>query len=367
MSATSAVPVSTATPGSQADAADLPIYDSAQAWRGSQMVARTDWVHAFTPDELAELDAVVRAADASRRDLLDFTVRDFPLPRIAPLLDKVRREVLHGRGFQLFRGIPVGSYTIRQSAIAFWALGLQMGEPVSQNGKGHVLGHVTNLGLDYADPEVRGYQTCARLPYHSDSSDIVGLLCLRAAKAGGLSSIVSSTTVWNELVRTRPDHARTLLGAFHRTRWGEVPANKQQWSSGPVFSPWNGRLISSYVRSAIMKAQRMPQVPRLTPAQTEALDHLDALCADPALHLDMVLEPGDIQLVSNHCILHSRTAYEDHPETERRRHLLRLWLACEDGPALPPEMLSRLGLTSRGRPNGICVPGVPFVAPLVPA
>jgi hypothetical protein len=111
----------------------------------------------------------------------------------------------------------------------------------------------------------------------------------------------------------------------------------------------------------------MPEVPRLTPAQVEALDHVDALAADPALHLDMKFEPGDIQLLSNHFVLHSRTAYEDWPELEKRRHLLRLWLACEDGPELPPTMLERLGVTGNGRPNGICVPGVPFVAPLVPA
>jgi hypothetical protein len=126
-------------------------------------------------------------------------------------------------------------------------------------------------------------------------------------------------------------------------------------------------MFASYVRSAIMKAQAMPEVPRLTAGQIEALDHLDALAADPALHLDMVLEPGDLQWVSNHHILHSRTAYEDWPEPERRRHLLRLWLACDDGPPLPASMHERLGLTARGRPNGICVPGVPFIAPLVPA
>jgi hypothetical protein len=205
------------------------------------------------------------------------------------------------------------------------------------------------------------------LGYHTDSSDIVGLLCLRTAKSGGVSSIVSSTTIWNELVRRRPDHARTLLGAFYRTRWGEIPEMKERWGSNPIFAPWAGRMIASYVRSAIMKAQAMPEVPRIRPDQLEALDHVDALAADPSIHLDMVLEPGDVQWLSNHHILHSRTAYEDWPETHRRRHLLRLWLACDDGPMLPPAMHERLGLTPRGRPNGICVPGVPFVAPLVPA
>ena len=345
----------------------LPTFGGAQAWTGRDMARRTDWIHEFEPAELAELDAVVRAADAGGRDILDLRVADVPLPSLRPRLDAVRRELLHGRGFHLFRGIPVDRYTIRQSAIAYWAIGTHLGEPVSQNGKGHVLGHVTNLGLDYADPEVRGYQTSARLPYHTDSSDLVGLLCLRTSRSGGASSIVSSTTVWNEIVRTRPDHARTLLGDFHRTRWGEIPEQRQRWSAGPVFAPCDGRMIASYVRSAIAKAQAMPEVPRLTAAQLEALDHVDALANDPALHLDMVLRPGDLQLLSNHSILHSRTAYEDWPEPERRRHLLRLWLACDDGPRLPEAMVGRLGLTARGRPNGICVPGVRFVAPLEPA
>ena len=355
-------------PRCEAPAPDaLPRFDNPQAWRGPEMAARSDWIHAFTPAELAELDAVVRDADAGGRDLLALHVEDFPLPSLRARLESVRRELLHGRGFHLFRGIPVERYTTRQSAIAYWALGTHLGEPVSQNGKGHVLGHVANLGLNYADPEVRGYQTAARLPYHTDSSDLVGLLCLRTSRSGGLSSIVSSTTIWNEIVRTRPDHARTLLGAFHRTRWGEIPEQQQKWSASPIFAPCDGRMFASYVRSAIVKAQAMPEVPRLTAAQIEALDHLDALAGDPALHLDMVLQPGDVQLLSNHHVLHSRTAYEDWPEPGRRRHLLRLWLACDDGPRLPEAMAGRLGLTARGRPNGICVPGVRFVAPLEPA
>jgi hypothetical protein len=347
--------------------ATLPVYGNAQAWVGREMAARTDWIHAFTAGELDEIEAAVRAADASGRDLLEMTQADVPLPKLAPTLHALRRELLHGRGFHLFRGLPVERWTPRQCAIAFWALGLHLGEPVSQNGKGHVLGHVTNLGLNYADPEVRGYQTDARLPYHTDSSDLVGLLCLRTSQTGGLSSLVSSTTLWNELVSRYPDHARTLMDDFPRTRWGEIPAQKQKWSSNPIFVPSDERVFASYVRSAITKGQAMPDVPRVTPQMTQALDQLDALAADPDLHLDMTLEPGDLQLVSNWSIFHSRTAYQDWPEPERRRHLLRLWLACDDGPALPEALTGRLGLTARGRPDGINVPGVPFVAPLLPA
>ncbi|HRO59405.1 MAG TPA: TauD/TfdA family dioxygenase [Burkholderiaceae bacterium] len=345
----------------------LPVFRNEQAWKGPEMAERSDWIHTFSNQELDEIEKSVERIDARGLGILDIRREDFEVSSLMPVLVETRRQVLHGRGFQVFRGIPVERYTIRQSAIAYWGLGLQLGTPVSQNGKGHVLGHVTNLGLNYADPEVRGYQTSARLPYHTDSSDIVGLLCLRTSKSGGLSSIVSSTAIWNELVARRPDHARTL-GQFHRTRWGEIPANKQRYASNPIFAPHQGHMFASYVRSAIMKAQAtMSEVPRLSPEQIEALDHVDALAADPSLHLDMKFAPGDIQLLSNHFVFHSRTAYEDWPEFEKRRHLLRLWLACEDGPELPPSMLERLGATSNGRPNGICLPGVPFVAPLVPA
>jgi len=346
---------------------DLPTYLNRQAWYGSKMKDKGRWTHRFTEAELQDIDACVRRADGTGRDIIDFTLEDLELPSLKPLLDQVREELLNGTGFFLFKGIPVENYTIRQAAIAYWALGLHLGVPVSQNGKGHVLGHVTNLGVDYADPEVRGYQTSARLGYHTDSSDLVGLLCLRTAKSGGVSSIVSSTTLWNELVKRRPDHARTLINEFHRTRWGEIPGNMQPWGSNPIFAPCEDRVISSYVRSAIVKAQAMPDVPRLTPEQLEALNYLDQLAADPEIHLDMVLEPGDIQMVSNHHIFHSRTAYEDWPDVNKRRHLLRLWLACDDGPTLPASMFGRLGLTDRGRPNGICVPGVKFIAPLEPA
>ena len=342
----------------------LPHFDNEQSWFGPDQHQRTDWIHTFTLAEIAQIDAAVRQAEAID-DIINITRRDFPVPALEPLLQRVRRETLHGRGFMLLRGIPVERYTLRQSAIAYWGLGLYLGEAVSQNGQGHVLGHVTNLGLDYADPEVRGYQTSARLNYHADSSDLVALLCLRASKSGGLSSIASSTTLWNEMARTRPDHARTLMAPLYYTRWGEIPEGKKPYAEINVFTPHQGRMIASYVRSSINKSQTLPSVPRLTPQQIEAMDHLDALAADPRIHLDMEFRAGDIQVLCNHSILHSRTAYEDWPEVAKRRHLLRLWLACDDGPALPQFMTDRFqGLTAGGRPDGIRVPGSRLVAPL---
>ncbi|MCA8926878.1 MAG: TauD/TfdA family dioxygenase [Alphaproteobacteria bacterium] len=335
----------------------------AGAWYGPAVAGLADWRHTLGAAEIAEIEAAL--AGVRGRPILEIGAADFPLPTLAPRLAAIRREALHGCGFFLLRGLPIARYDIADAARIFWGLGAHWGEPVSQNGKGHVLGHVKDLGLNYNDPMARGYQTAARLPYHTDSSDLVCLLCLKKSKAGGLSSLVSTTTVYNEMVRRRPDLAAVLMQPLYRTRWGEVPEGRKPYYGMPAFSLVDGRVICTYVRSAVRKAQLMDVVPRLSAEQVEAMDLFDELANDPALHLDMTFEPGDIQVVCNHSIAHSRTAYEDFAEPEQRRHLLRLWLACADGPTLPAAFTGEhQGMTKSGRPDGIKVPGVDLVAPL---
>lgn len=341
-------------------------FEGPQAWYGQEMRPREqDWSHAWTSREIVEIEAAVDRVVSRGLDILDIGKADFPLPSVAGRLANIRQYLLNGPGFYLLRGLPIDDWSLERAATVFWGLGAHIGQACSQNGKGHVLGHVKNLGLDYNDPMARGYQTSARLPYHTDSSDIASLLCWRAAKSGGLSSIVSSTTLYNEVVARRPDLLPVLMQPFHRTRWGEIPDGKLPWAEVPVFMPKNGRIISHYVRSAIRKGQLIDGVPPLTDKQTEALDFVDSLAQDPDIHLDMTFRPGDIQFVCNHYTMHSRTAFEDWEKPEDRRHLLRLWLACEDGPALPHWMTeSYEGKTKNGRPNGIVVPGVALNAPL---
>ena len=201
-----------------------------------------------------------------------------------------------GCGIALMRGLPVERYTIREAATAYWAIGLHLGEAVSQNAKGHALGHVRDLGFDIAKPSARGYQTAERLSYHTDSSDVVGLLSLRTAKSGGLSSAVSSTAIYHVLLDRHPDLLAVLLEPTWRDRRDEIPDGAGPWYRLPVFMPHKGRLFAHYVRSAIYKAQRFPGVPRITAAQVAAFDKLDELAAVPELRLDMEFRPGDIQV-----------------------------------------------------------------------
>ena len=83
-----------------------------------------------------------------------------------------------------------------------------------------------------------------------------------------------------------------------------------------------------YIGWYIRDAQRHPQVPRLTDPQREALEMIESIANDPEFYLEMDFEPGDIQLLANAKILHSRESYEDNEEPDRRRHLLRLWLTA---------------------------------------
>jgi hypothetical protein len=348
-------------------AADLPLapVQSPQVWYGPDLAKRPEeWTHVLSQAEVAELRVSIAAVKARGLDVVDIRADDFSLPTLGPVLRRLRKELLHGRGFGVLRGFPVEDATPRERGIGFFGIGAHLGEAVSQNARGHALGHVADLGFDYSQPTARGYQTNVRLPYHTDGSDLVGLLCVRTAKSGGLSSLVSSVTLYNEMLARRPDLLRVLMGPNHRDRRGEVPPGKGPWYVLPVFNPWQGRMISSYVRSAIRKAQRFPEVPRVSPQLEEAMNFLDALAESPEFHLDMELQPGDLQFVCNHYIFHSRTTFEDYPEPERRRHLLRLWLASEGGPALPPVFDNYTGLDARGRPMGLLLEGVRLNAPL---
>jgi hypothetical protein len=340
-----------------------PVRD-ASAWYGPALTARGGWLEQLDPAEVAEIEAASRALVEGGADLAQVQAKDFPLPRLAPRLSQLLHELLEGRGFVLLRGLPVQRWPRELSAIAFLGLGCHLGHMRPQNAAGHLLGHVRDLGLSASDPQVRIYQTHERQSFHTDSCDIVGLLCLQTARSGGLSALVSSTTMYNEMRHRRPDLAALLFEPLATDRRGEVPPGARPYFEIPVFNWFDGRLSTIYQRQYIASAQRFADAPRLTPARIEALDLFDALANDPALMMTMALQPGDMQFVHNHVLLHDRTAFEDWPESGRRRHLLRLWLAPSAARALPPVYAQRYGSVEPGRRGGIALPAAPWNVPL---
>ena len=295
------------------------------------MLGRTEWIAELRPEQIDDL----RRADT---DLGDEAVsfgarRRGALPSLVALSEICRSELVHGRGFIVLRGLPVEFMTASEHERALWLIGFYVGIPVRQNPAGDLLVHVRDEGRDYTDPHVRGYQTAAKLDFHVDGCDAVALMCVRAAKQGGTSTIVSAVSIHDEIVRQRPDLATLLYEQFwFDRRSGDGPESFYQL---PVFTRATGRLTMYYGRSYLESAQRGPHRQKLTSAQMEAFDLIDELANSAELVLPMDLQPGDVQLLDNRVIMHARTAFEDWPEPERRRDMIRLWLSLDDGQPSP--------------------------------
>ncbi len=345
-----------------------PRQQTAAAWLGPEMAARSDWIETLDAAELAELEAASGSICARGMDLALLQHEMAQLPLLQPRLQSILADVLEGRGFVLLRGLPVQRWGLAQSAAAFMLLGTHFGNMRPQNANGHVLGHVQDVGLHSSNPAVRIYQTRERQTFHTDSCDIVGLLCLQTARSGGHSALVSSESIFNAMRARRPDLAQLLFQPLATDRRGEMADGQAPFFTIPVFNWWpvgpGGRLSVIYQRQYLDSAQRFAEAPRITPQIREALDLFDALANDPALHFMMELQVGDVQLVHNHNLLHDRTGFEDWPEPERRRHLLRLWLSAPAGRALPPVFAQRYGNVLPGERGGVQVPRSAWHAPL---
>jgi hypothetical protein len=317
------------------------------AWYGRDLVDDPSWIVHLTPAHLAEIAAAVAQVRRSGLPFSALTRDDFPLPTLGPALREWQKEVTDGRGFYLLRGLNARDYSDEEVGTIFWAFGLYLGHAVTQNPRGDLLGHVYDHGRKYGQIDVRGYETNAHLPFHTDSGDVVGLLCLRQSKSGGLSSVVSAVTIHNEILKRHPEYLAPLYRGFHYIRreaaLSDSPITPHRL---PVFGAREGKVSVRLVRNQINAAASKSGVP-LEPLEKAALDLVDELAYDPAIHLDMDLQLGDIQFCNNYTILHSRTAFEDYPEIERRRHMVRLWLTMEKRRPLADGFPAHAGYGSR--------------------
>lgn len=333
-------------------------------WYGADLARHDDWIHRLSDAEIAELADATAAVKARGLPITDITRDDFVLPNFGPVLSGIREELVDGRGVSMIRGVPVATLSREDAAIAYWGIGAHIGEAVSQNHMGHVLGHVKDVGDSADDVNTRGYRSHDGLPFHNDiGAELIGLFCLHESKSGGLSSVASAAAIHNEMLKRDPDLVAALAEPLYRDRRGEVPDGKDPYYLMPVFNYHAGHLTVCYVRRFIESAQRFEELPRLTDRHIAAMDMMMEMAYSDELRLDISFNPGDIQFVNNLTTLHTRTEYEDYPEPERKRHLLRLWLAAPDGWPLPDAFYERYGATAEtGRPAGINAPG--RVAPL---
>jgi Taurine catabolism dioxygenase TauD, TfdA family len=314
-----------------------------KAWRGADLVDDASWIVTLNDAELADLDRALMVARSSGRPLAEIDRAQFPLTVMRPRLEAARAEMQDGRGFLVLRGLPVQRYSDDDVGLIFWGMGRYLGGPLCQNPAGDLLGHVYDHGRTYGNIDVRGYETNAYLPYHTDAGDMVGLLCLRRSLEGGLSSIVSSVTVHNEILKAHPEYLGLLYNGFYYIR-REAALTERGVSDRPipVFGYRDGVVSCRYIRNQINAGAVKREVP-LTTLEKAALDFLDEQTRRADLRLDMDLQPGDIQFINNYTILHSRTGFVDGPEPHQKRHMLRLWLKFPTVWPLSPEFPTHMG------------------------
>lgn len=282
---------------------------------------------AFTIElEPAERRALDAAATALERGADADAVRADVHAALARVTSRTKGMLVSGHGVVRVRGFPTEGRARDTLAALFMHAGAALGEPVPQNLDGERVTDIRDTGADPTDPHVRLYRTRAEQDFHTDGADVIGLLSLHAAAAGGLSRVVSSVRVYRHIVATRPDLAPLLAEPW----WFHLPGGAERGLPGAVARPivrFDGQKLESffigwYIRNAVS----VEGVPPLDAPRRELLSLYEATANDPALHLDMDLRPGDVQWLRNAFVLHKRTAYEDAPPPAPKRHLLRLWL-----------------------------------------
>jgi alpha-ketoglutarate-dependent taurine dioxygenase len=309
------------------------------AWTAAQMRASDRWIYTLTDEDRQELrDALAVLQTKS----IPFDKTHFPLGLFAEQLRHMRDEVEAGSGVMLMRGFPLEEWDLATARQVYWGIGAHLGTALAQNARGDLLGEVTDRGGNpNKDPTTRGYHTAHAMPFHNDYCDVVGLLCVRRSKSGGLSCVASAAAVHNRILAERPDILEALYGPWYSDARGEQPAGRPPYYLEPRYAVFRERLYTHHGNTYLKSAQRFAEVPRLTDLHHEAVAMIDRLCASDEFRLDMDFRPGDIQFLNNRVVLHSRTDFVDFEEPDRKRLLLRLWLRTPGYAELPEFMVQR--------------------------
>ncbi len=301
--------------------------DGPRAWNAASFADPDTWTYRFSPETLKEMAAAVEQ-------------RTFLLPSLAGDVSRIRTELTAGRGFVLLRGLPAHQFGEEDLKRLYWTIGEMLGAPLPQNVKGDMLYSVRDEGQrierDYGRVGVRFSKTSEGLQFHTDSAPalmgntpcLIGLLVLRIAQAGGASALVSAASLHNALLKERPDYLRRLYQPYHFDRSAEWRPGEPRTLLAPVFT-FHQSLAVRYFRYYIPKGHELAGA-LLEPDEVASFDYMDGVLNRPELQVRFEMQPGDIQLLDNRAVLHSRTSFTDWEDIAQKRHLLRLWLGLRD-------------------------------------
>jgi alpha-ketoglutarate-dependent taurine dioxygenase len=311
--------------------------DDPRSWTAATVGDPAGWTHPLPDALIVPLGSIYAARGRGDAPITDLRLTADEKASLGNHLAAAKHELERGRGFVVLDRLPLDRIPEREAIAVYWLIGQLLGEPFAQNVQGTLLYDVRDSGQDVAKGarfSVTNYESS----FHTDNSfgetvvDYVGLLCLKTARAGGVSQVVSGPAVVESLRSEHPGALEVLGRPFHVDRRGGVREGEAPTVLRPVIELGGAEPLFRYLRYWIEAGHDKAGEP-LTPAQRAALDRLDEVLNRPALRAEFSLGPGQVYFLNNRWVLHNRTAFEDHPEPDRRRHLVRLWLEAADSPS----------------------------------
>ena len=320
------------------------------AWIGDELLAREDWNYRFSEIDLQELDAALQAT--TQLPVEEISADHFTLPTLGHHLRQIQHHLEEGSGAVLIKGFPHLQYDAEQTTRIFWGLMTHLGTAVSQRATGERYFHVRDEGFKVGQAQARGPNTRKKLSFHTDRCDVIGFMCLQQARSGGENQLVSSVSVYNQILQERPDLLGLLTGPYYYKRHNVDTGNDTPYCLQPIFSFREEKFASAYLRVLIDRAYQDPQVPAASEQQIEALNFIDEVAARPEMHVEFRQEAGDILLLNNWITYHRREAFVDHEDISLRRHLLRIWLSVPNSRPLDPRFADNYGAVEAGAIRG---------------
>jgi hypothetical protein len=303
-----------------------PLTTMPKPWKAADMLQASHWTRRLTGTEQAGILKGLKIFLASGIPITKAIASDFPFENIEKLITDIYREIYAEFGIIVMKDFPIQGLTETEIQAMYWGFTNQMGLLRPQGKDSGLIKHVKDSGGAYRNATGRGYNTNSELDFHTDLSDIVGLLCLQEAKSGGISRVSNSLAIYERMQRETPELAKVLTDPIHYSRQGEEAPSEQPFYSTPIVSFADGWFSCRYVRNHTRHAHRHEGAREASPEQIAAMDRMDELANSPEMVFDMRLEPGDFQLLNNHVTLHSRTAFEDYDDPAKKRSLLRSWI-----------------------------------------
>ncbi len=313
----------------------MNIFETPSAWEIEDLRSTNDWCFEIDQADRKQITTSIKSVFDKDRDLFDYSPDEFDLGTSWEIIERALLEAHHQKGLSIVRGLPREDLNHEEFRLLSWAIGLKAGVARPQGLASQYISAVQDAGTDYRAANGRGYSSNAELDFHVDVADLTILTCYNKAKSGGQSMISSGVTAHNYLIKERPDLAEIAYQHFYFSRQEEQAPDEKPFYSLPLFEEEKGNLFCNWNRNRVQSAQNIEGIPELSKLQKETMDFLDEILTRTELMYMMYLEPGDMQIINNYRMFHSRTGYLDYENDLKKRCLYRLWLSPPDSIKLP--------------------------------